>query len=687
MSKKHPSTNLNKTRLLIVFAFVCILATLLAFRVGWIQIIRGEEYAEMAIEQQTSDVPITAKRGVIYDRNGKELAISAVTHTIWVRPASLRNYSEEAAEVEENTNNVVMQLAEILEMDVNTVKDIVTQEKLLVKVAKYVDKDKADKIRDAQLTGIEIAEDVKRYYPLGAFLSHVLGSTTDDNQGLSGLELKYNQYLSGIDGRWIKNKDIAGRSLAYGVEKYYQAEDGLSLVLTIDEVIQHYVEKAIGTVQANTQAKRVLCLVMDPRTGDVLAMAVTPDFDPNDPRTPLDPVEAEKVAALTNAEKQTYWNQMWRNPLISDTYEPGSTFKLVTTSLALDAGVTHPSELFTCTHSYKVAGVTLHCWRPQAHGVETLEQAVQNSCNPVFIQLAQRMGLDKYYEGLELFGLTDKTGIDFPGEGSNILQKKDTAGPVGLATMSYGQGIAVTPINLLTAVSAIGNDGKLMQPRLVKELVDSNGNVVETFEPEVVRQVISKQTADEMCEIMESVVSEGGGGNAKVAGYRIGGKTGTANKPKAGGYSEDTYSSFIGLAPMDDPQVAILLIVDTPVGVKYGSTTAAPGVKMILEDTLRYLNIQPTYTEEELKAIESNMVTVPDLTGESVEDALGILGGQKLKATLSLNQDLGTAGEVVVDQYPKPGERVEKNSTITVYYDKVAPVEEPEGKDMPLEAQ
>jgi len=686
MSKPKPSTNLHKRRLIVVYGVVCIVATLLAFRVGWIQIIRGEEYAEMAIEQQTSDVPITAKRGVIYDRNGKELAISAVTHTIWVRPASLRNYSEKPEEVETNTNDVAMKLAEILEMDVNEVKRIITQEKLLIKVAKYVDKEKADQIRDAELTGIEIAEDVKRYYPLGPFLAHVLGSTTDDNQGLSGLELKYNQYLSGIDGRWIKNKDIAGRSLAYGVEKYYQAEDGLSLVLTIDEVIQHYVEKAISTVQANTNAKRVMCLVMDPKTGDVLAMAVTPDFDPNDPRTPTDPVEAEKVAAMDNAEKQTYWNQMWRNPLISDTYEPGSTFKLITTSLALDAGVTYPSELFTCTHSYKVAGVTLHCWRPQAHGVETLKQAVQNSCNPVFIQLTQRMGIDKYYEGLELFGLMEKTGIDFPGEGSNILQKKDTAGPVGLATMSYGHGIAVTPINLVTAVSAIGNEGKLMQPRLVKALVDSDGNTVETFEPEVVRQVISKQTADEMCDIMESVVSEGGGGTAKVAGYRIGGKTGTANKPKAGGYSEDTYSSFIGMAPMDDPKVTVLLIVDTPQGVKYGSQTAAPGAQMILEDTLRYLNIQPTYTEEELKAMESNMVTVPDLTGESVDNALGILGGQSLQGTLSLNETLGNDSEVVVDQYPKPGERVEKGSTITIYYDKVAIAAEPEA-EQPNEAQ
>lgn len=672
MSKLKPVTNLHKRRLIIVFGGICIVAALLAFRVGWIQIVRGGEYSEMAIEQQTSDVPITAKRGVIYDRNKKELAISAVTYTIWVRPASIKNSSEKAEEVEENTSHVAATLSEILEMDLDETREIITQKKLLVKVAKYVDKEKAEKIRDAKLTGIEIVEDVKRYYPLGEFLSHVLGSTTDDNQGLSGLELKYNQYLSGINGRWIKNKDIKGRSLAYGVEKYYQAEDGLSLILTIDEVIQHYVEKSISTVQADTQADRVMCIVMDPKTGDVLAMAVTPDFDPNNPRVPTNPAEAERVEAMSNDEKQAYWNQMWRNPLISDTYEPGSTFKLITTSLALDADVTSPTDTFVCTHSYKVAGVTLHCWRPQAHGHETLAQAVQNSCNPVFIQLAQRMGMDKYYEGLEMYGLMEKTGVDFPGEGSNILQKKETAGPVGLATMSYGQGIAVTPISLVTAVSAIGNEGKLMQPRLVKALVDSDGNTVREFEPKVVRQVISKQTASEMCDIMESVVSEGGGGNARVSGYRVGGKTGTANKPKAGGYSQDTYSSFIGLAPMEDPQVAILLIVDTPKGVKYGSQTAAPGVKLILEDTLRYLNIQPTYSEQEKTAIESRMVNVPDLTGQSVDNAIGILAGQNLKAVLQMNSDQGGSGDVVVDQYPKPSERVEMDSSVTVYYDRVA---------------
>ncbi|MDD2216029.1 MAG: penicillin-binding transpeptidase domain-containing protein, partial [Eubacteriales bacterium] len=618
-------------------------------------------------EQQTMDTPIPAKRGIIYDRNMKEMAISAVTNTIWARPADVKSArtEEEGQKKRENTATV---LSEILEMDQDEVLKIISAKKSLVKVAKYVNKEKADLIREAQLSGISIAEDVKRYYPLGAFASHVLGSTTDDNRGLSGIELKYDKYLSGTPGRWIKNTDVAGDSLSYGIEKYYQAEDGLSVVLTIDEVIQHYVEKTIKQVQANTQAKRVFCVIMDPRTGDILAMAMTPDFDPNDPRKPLDNKEEEYVKGLSNEDKLIYWNDMWRNPMVSDTYEPGSTFKLITTSIALEEGVTNPNENFTCTGSYMVAGTKLSCWRSyRPHGAQTLTKAVQNSCNPVFVQLALRLGIETYYEYLDKFGLIEKTGIDFPGEGGNILQNKETAGPVGLATMSYGQGIAVTPISLISAVSALGNKGMLMQPRLVKALLDQEGNIIESFEPQIIRRVVSQQTAEEMSLIMETVVSEGGGGTAKVPGYRIGGKTGTANKVVNGVYVDDTYSSFIGMAPMDDPQLTILLVVDSPQGVKFGSQTAAPGVKAILEETLRYLSIQPSYSDEEQIKIEGQMVMVPSLINENFSEAIGILGGAELSyivsPTTESNEDF-----TIVDQYPKAGEKVKKGTNVYLYW-------------------
>jgi len=661
-----PTTNRNKRRLVFVFIVFCILCIGLAFRVGWIQVVASEKYAKMAVEQQTRDVPIPAKRGVIYDRNGKELAISAVTNSIWARPGVIKGSSDQE-EAQANLDKTASVLADILEMDKNKILETISRNQSLVKVAKYVDKERADRIREAGLKGIEIAEDVKRYYPMGTFLAHLLGCTTDDNRGLAGIELKYDKYLSGIPGRWIKNTDRDGDSLSYGVEKYFQAENGLNLVLTIDEVIQHYVEKALDTVQANTQADRVMSIVMDPKTGDILAMAVTPDFDPNNPRVPTNPEEAAYVESLPDKEKLEYWNKMWRNPLISDTYEPGSTFKLLTTAIALEEGVTTLDDKFVCTGSIMVAGQKLKCWRSyNPHGQQNLIKAVGNSCNPVFVQLAQRTGYEKYFDYLELFGLREKTGVDFPGEGYAILQNEETAGPVGLATMSYGQGIAVTPIQLITAVSALGNEGKLMQPRIVKELRDDNGNVIQSFGTKVVRQVVSKKTAEEMCLIMEAVVDEGGGGTAKIPGYRIGGKTGTANKVRGGKYTDETFSSFIGMAPMDDPKIAILLIVDNPKGVKFGSQTAAPGVKLVLEETLRYMNIQPSYSEEEKLVMESGYTTIPDVIGQNLSDAIGILGGASLNYTVSPADESGE-DFTIVDQYPKPGEKMQKGGTVCLY--------------------
>jgi stage V sporulation protein D (sporulation-specific penicillin-binding protein) len=663
-----PTTNKNKRRLVFVFIFSCIMCTALAFRVGWIQVVASEKYEKIAVEQQTRDVPIPAKRGIIYDRNGKELAISAVTNSIWARPGVVKSAKSEEKS-KENLENTASALAEILGMDKNELLNTISQNRSMVKVAKYVDKEKADKIRAAGLKGIEIAEDVKRYYPMGAFAAHLLGSVTNDNRGLAGIELKYDKYLSGIPGRWVKNTDRDGDSLSYGVEKYFQAENGLNLVLTVDEVIQHYVEKALDTVQANTQADRVMCVVMDPKTGDILAMAMTPDYDPNNPRVPTTSGGAAYLDSLPDKQKLEFWNAMWRNPMVSDTYEPGSTFKLLTTSIALEEGVTSLDDRFVCTGSIIVAGQKLKCWRSyNPHGAENLVQAVGNSCNPVFVQLAQRVGYEKYFDYMERFGLRDKTGIDYPGEGYAILQDEKTAGPVGLATMSYGQGIAVTPIQLITAISALGNDGKLMQPRIVKELKDDNGNVIQKFDTKVVRQIVSKKTADEMKTIMEAVVGEGGGAAAKIPGYRIGGKTGTANKAENGVYSNETNSSFIGMAPMEDPKVTILLIVDNPKGVKFGSQTAAPGVKLILEDTLRYLNIKPSYTEDQKKEVESNCVIVPDVTNKPYRDAMDLLKKASLLDTISPAGDIAPDNNfTVVDQYPKAGEKLQKGGTVCLY--------------------
>lgn len=663
---KVTALNSSKKNLIIIFCIVSVCLLVLCGRLGWIQIVKGSEYTEKAVDQQTRDTPIEAERGVIYDTNGKELAVSVTCYTIWVRPTDVRK-ADTKAKKEENIEKVSKTLSKLLDLDYDDVKAEVTKEQSIVKIKKGVDKDTADKIRDEELPGVEIAEDTKRSYPLGAFASHVLGTVTDDNTGLSGLELQYNTYLSGVSGRWINYADTGGNRLSYGKEKYYQAEDGYSIVTTIDQVIQHYTEKALVQVQKKTSADRVMAIVMNPKNGDILAMAQTPDFDLNDPKTPLDKSEQKKLESMSDDEKVAYWNKMWRNSLISDVYEPGSTFKLLTTAIALEEDITDLDSTYTCTGSVVVSGQRIHCWRSaNPHGTQSLKQAVGNSCNPVFVQLATEIGIDKFYNYMATFGITGTTGIDFPGEGTAILQSKESAGPVGLATIGFGQGVAVTPIQLITAVSSLGNEGKLMKPRLVKELKDSDGNTVEKFDEQVVRQVVSKETADEICDIMQFVVDEGGAGAAAVSGYKVGAKTGTANKVNAAGtgYSEETDSSCIGMAPMDDPQVAVLVIVDSPKGVKFGSVTAAPGVQQILSDTLRYLNISPD--EESQKEADEEKVKVPDVVGENVSEAIGILAGD----SLSYDTDKEEAAKndfIVTKQYPAAGTKVKKGSKIYLY--------------------
>jgi len=655
------ATSKNKRRIIFIFIVFCVAIIGLTFRIGWIQVVASEKYKELAISQQTKDMPIPAKRGIIFDRNGKELAISAITNTIWVRPADVR--SSKRITVEETAKI----LSEILGKDLAEIRtSLLNEEKPLLKVAKYIPKEKADLLRKAKLPGISIVEDVKRYYPLGSFAAHVLGSTTDDNRGLSGIELRYDRYLRGIPGRSIKNTDVSGQNLSYGTEKYFQAENGVNVVLTIDEVIQHYVEKAVEETQTTTQAKRVMCLVMNPKTGEILAMSNYPDFNPNDPRTPLDPWAVSQLATMTDDQKQYYWNTMWRNPLISDTYEPGSTLKLITTAMSLEEGVTYPTEPFYDNGYIMVGNQRIRCdIFPQSHGNETLTQAVANSCNPIFVQLAFRMGIDRFYHYLDAFGFTEKTGIDYPGEGAAQVQNIETAGDVGLATMAFGQGISVTPIQILTAVSVFGNGGKLMEPRLVKALQDENGKTVQSFEPKVIKQVISKETADEMKTIMETVVNSGTGTNAQIAGYRIGGKTGTADKLENGVYGDQVYASFVALAPIEDPQLAILLIVDEPQGAHFGSQTAAPAVRTILEQTLRYLKIQPSYTPEELKKIQETAVVVPDLTGKNFKEAIAVLSELGLTYTTwpaDENEDF-----TAVDQYPKAGTTLQKGESVCIY--------------------
>ena len=656
---KAPVTLKHKRRIAIGFFAIAILLIALTFRVAWIQIIDAEEYTEKAILQQTTDTPVEAKRGVIYDRNGKELATSTTCYTLWVWPAQF-TAGKTAAEIKEMSDEI----AGIVDKDSEKIEAGVTKEQYMVALAKYLDKETADKIRALKYTGLEISAATKRNYPLGSFASHVLGSVNDDNQGRTGLELQYDEYLSGVSGRWVRNHDISGNELVEGREEYHEAKDGLNVVSTLDEAIQHYAEKAIDEGMEKTGAKRIMCLIMEPETGDILASAVTPGFDPNNATVPTDEKIAEEYEKAKN--KTEVLSKMWRNPIVSDTYEPGSTFKLITASSAIEEKAITTTETFSCNSRITIAGVTLHCWSHRDHGTQTIKEAIGNSCNPVLAKVASKMGKTTFYKYLDLYGITEKTGVDYPGEAGSIVQSLENVGPVELATIGYGQGISVTPIQLLTAVSAIGNDGVLMQPRYVKALTDSDGKVVKDYEPVTVRKVLSSKTASEMRSIMEYVVSEGGGGNAKITGYRIGGKTGTANKVENGKYGENYYSSFIGMAPMDDPKVSILVIVDSPKGSYYGSIVAAPIAKSILSDVLRYMNITPEYTEDEKAAMEGNYTVVPDVVGKEFSEAAGIIGGKDLKYSRpkSARDD---DNFTVVDQYPKAGTKVKKNSVVYVY--------------------
>ncbi len=534
----------------------------------------------------------------------------------------------------------------------------------MVKVAKYLDRETADTIRDwaaeEGITAISLTEENKRVYPLGNFASQVLGSVTDDNNGLSGLEMYYNKELKGTPGRWVQNRDVNGKTLTHGVQKYFEPVDGASIQLTLDVAVQNYAEKSIAQTLKDEEADRVSCIVMEVKTGEILAMASTPGFNPNQPREPILESEKNKYDGLDEEEKMDYLNAMWRNPLVNDTYVPGSTMKLVTASMALEEELTTVDEPFYSNGYINVSGVNLKCWRyNEPHGQETTKEAVSNSCNPVFVQLAQRVGMKKFYDYLSLFGLADPTGIDFPGEAEALLQNPEEAGPVGLATMGYGQGMAVTPIEMISAISSIVNGGKWMRPHLLKEIVDSDGEVLKEVDPQQIHQTISETTAQEMSEVMEFVVSDGGIPMAKIDGYHVGGKTGTANVEAEG---NKVVASFVGVAPMDDPQLIILYIVENPKDSAFGSVAAAPGGKDVLEESLQYFNIPK---DQDGETQEKEKVTVPQVTGLTFKEAKEKL--EKAQFRVHIGSGIKEEKDKVASQYPYAGSQADKGQTIYLY--------------------
>ena len=579
----------SKKRIFIILIIVNIIGTILCARVGIIQFIEGEKWKEKSENQQYVSRKITANRGTIYDRSGKiVLAESCTVRSVTINPVNIAS---------ENKEKVAKILSDIFELEYEKVLKKVNKNSSIENIVKRVDKEKTDILRkwmenNSIYSGINIDEDSKRYYPYSTLASHVLGFVGSDNQGLDGIEAKYDEILTGKNGSISKMLDAKGNLIGDTGENYEDSIQGSNLVLTIDMSIQAIAEKYLEEACIdNVCTDGGNIIIMDPNNGDILAMVTYPFYDLNNPYK-INNEEIEAIwSELDSAQKSTYLWSMWRNKAITDTYEPGSTFKLVTASSAVEEGLAEPDKkgAFNCGGSIEIAGVRIKCWRYyRPHGSQSLREALMNSCNPVFIGLGQKIGVTKYYEYLNKFGFLNKTGIDLPGEAGSIFLKEDKVGPVELATISFGQRFEVTPIQMITMVSAIANKGLYVKPRIVKKIQNQETGELKEIEPEYKNQVISNATAEKVLSMMTSVVSDGTGKNARVQGYNVGGKTGTSED---GVHTGKYVTSFIGVAPTDNPKVCILVTLYNPTGESghQGGTVAAPVAGKVLNEVLDYL--------------------------------------------------------------------------------------------------
>lgn len=632
-----------RRRLALLMAIFLVLFLALGARLFRLQILEAESLQLRAQSQWTSESTIQPTRGRILDRNGAVLAQNATAYTLSVSPRQVKD-ARALAQV----------IAPILDMDADGIaKKASDTSKGGVTLKRQLSRDSAQEIKallaqDAQakdpvLTGLYLEEESKRYYPMGEFACQVLGLTTIDGTGQAGLEQSLDSYLSGKAGRVLEEIDGKGRELDYSASEYIAAVEGGSVTLTIDASIQSFAEKAAREALSVNNAKAVRVLVMNPQTGEILAMVNKPDYDLNDP--PRDDVEQ-----LT---------ELMRNRCITDAYEPGSTFKIITAASALDSGLVTPSEGFYCSGSTYVDGGRIRCWgRP--HGAETFAQALQNSCNPVFVEMGLRLGVDRFYDYLDAFGLGRATGVDLRGEADGIVIARSVCKRVDIARIGFGQSIAVTPLQLLTAASAAVNGGNLLKPYIVKEITDGSGEVILRGGREVRGNPISPETSATMRELLEGVVAYGGGKNAAIPGYRIGGKTGTAQVYVDGVVSSDKHiGSFVGFAPIDDPQIGVLVIVEeADVPSDFGSVTAAPYARDILEQALMYPGIAPSSGEK-----EAAQVVVPQVTGLNLTDAAAAVKEAGLDCVFD------GEGGVVTNQLPAAGATMAEGSLMMLYVD------------------
>ena len=655
----------KKRMRIMLFILLGIILSLI-LRVGVLQILQGKKLSDLAYQQQTLDRQIPPKRGTIYDATGREIfALSSTVHKVNVNPVNISK---------ENKEKVAKKLSEIFELNYEQTLKKVTKRIAIETIAKKVSKEKTDELRiwmkkEGITIGINIDEDTKRYYPNNNTASQVIGFCGSDNQGLDGIEAWYEEILKGKPGSIEKVTDSRGVEIGTEGEKYISAINGDDIVVTLDLNIQSIVEKYLEEACVDNKCTGGgNVIVMNPQNGDILAMATYPTYNLNEPFMPYTDELIQNWDIMSKEDKSKMLQGVWRNKAVADTYEPGSTFKLITASGALEEGITDIDNEgeFNCGGGIDIAGVRIKCWRYyKPHGSESLRQALMNSCNPVFIGLGQKIGINKYYDYLEKFKLLKKTGIDLPGEANSIFLNEKKVGPVELATISFGQRFEVTPIQLVTAVSAIANGGKSITPRVIKETINSTTGAHNVIEPKIGEQVISKETSSKVLNMMESVVSEGTGKGAKVLGYRIGGKTGTSED---GVNTNKFIASFLGIASIEEPQIVMLVTLYNPTGEggHQGGGIAAPVAGKIFSEVLPYLEvIKSNKNEIEIK----NQVIVPNITGKNINEAEKVLKENNLILDLDTeNIDLDKENVVIKTQIPEAGIKINEGNKVIVEY-------------------
>lgn len=647
----------NRKRVMTILIIVSLVILLLVIRLVYLQIVKYNYYTSKAYEQQTRERTVKAKRGTIYDTTGdKVLAQSISVSTVVATPKNVKNKEQVATDLSNilgiDAENILTKLNKSVATEIIATK---VEEEVANKVLQY--------ISENDIEGLNVDEDTKRIYPYSDMLAQVLGFVGTDNIGLEGLEAYYNKTLSGTPGKIVGATDIAGRETPFTNEQYIEPIDGNDLVLTVDATIQSITEKYLKKAYQENSPEYAIAIVLRPKTGEILAMATMPNYDPNEPFTPINEKLLEKWETMSTEEKTNALKDSWKNKAITELAEPGSTFKIVTATAVLEENVVDiDDQVFNCTGSMVISNWTIRCWRyPRSHGVESLRQGIMNSCNPVFMQASQKLGVNTYYKYLVAFNLDQKTGVDLPGEQNGIIHNLDTMTVLDMATTSFGQTISISALRTAVNYSAIANGGYLIQPYIVKEIKSSNGGYTETTKSKVIKQIMSKETADDILSALEDTVSTGTGKAGQVTGYRVAGKTGTAEE----GRGNDTVymASFIGVAPVNDPEVVVYISLYNPTGVlgHQGSTVSAPVAASIIDESLRYLDIKPDYdigdeTEKEL--------IVPDLIGKTISEAKIQLSslGFNIASDTELKDDL-----VITDQIPKLGASLSEGSTVRVY--------------------